>query len=110
MKDELNFSHNAVVNAYLLQSVAIHFNHTVYIPVRYDQKHPKLKSEQILNFFFKGYHNISVFLHFGHFGPAYKESIESKFFMRGWGKNHSTKNELNLLSKNSIEKYDVIIT
>ena len=29
MKDELNFSHNDGGDAYLLQSVAIHFNHTV---------------------------------------------------------------------------------
>ena len=33
---------------------------------------------------------------------------EAKFFMWGWGKNHCTKNEPNLLSKNSIGKYDVI--
>ena len=37
------------------------------------------------------------------------QKIEAKFFMRGWGKNHLTKNELNLLSKNSIGKYAVII-
>ena len=29
MKDELNFSYNGGGDAYLLQSVAIHFNHTV---------------------------------------------------------------------------------
>ena len=34
----------------------------------------------------------------------------AKFFIWGWGKNHCTKNELNLLSKNSIGKYDIIIT
>ena len=30
MKDELNCSHNDRGVAYLLQSVAIHFNHTVF--------------------------------------------------------------------------------
>ena len=29
MKDELNYPHNGGGDAYLLQSVAIHFNHTV---------------------------------------------------------------------------------
>ena len=38
------------------------------------------------------------------------EKIQAKFFMRGREKNHCTKNELNRLSKNSIGKYDVIIT
>ena len=36
--------------------------------------------------------------------------IQAKFFMQSWGKNHSTKNWLNLLSKNPVGKYDVIIT
>ena len=31
MKDELNCSYNGGGDAYLLQSVAIHFNHTVQI-------------------------------------------------------------------------------
>ena len=35
MKDELNCSYNGRGDAYLLQSVAIHFNHTVYLWRRY---------------------------------------------------------------------------
>ena len=37
------------------------------------------------------------------------QKIEAKFFVRGCGKNHCTKNELNILSKNSIGKYDIIV-
>ena len=42
-------------------------------------------------------------------GEENVENIEAKFFIQVWGKNHCTKNELNLLSKNSIVKYDVIL-
>ena len=38
------------------------------------------------------------------------EKIVAKFFMQGQRKNHCTKNKLNLLGKNSIGKYDIIIT
>ena len=37
------------------------------------------------------------------------QKIDAKFFMWGWGKNHCTKNELNLLSKNPTRKNDARI-
>ena len=42
-------------------------------------------------------------------GAAETIEIEAKFFIPGSGKNHCTKNELNLLCNNSIGKYDVRI-
>ena len=37
------------------------------------------------------------------------EKIEAKLFMWGWRKTNCKKNELNIISKNSIVKYDIII-
>ena len=43
-------------------------------------------------------------------GAETVEKVVAKFFMRGWGKYHCTKNKLNLLRTNSIKKYNIIIT
>ena len=37
------------------------------------------------------------------------QNIEAKFFVQGWRKITPQKNKINILSKNSIGKYDVII-
>ena len=42
MKDEINFSYNGGGDAYPLQSVAIHFNHTVSVSTVISQECTKL--------------------------------------------------------------------